>query len=174
MQYLEIILHAAVWWPGMKWVLSKLNNALQAAAGILVTGQQLWAEACSLGGSHVILGSSGVQQYIAALGHVRFVARSVDAALCCGAASSPSVEAELCRALAQCEDAWQQSLSGTLLKLLHRLRLSCGSEIRRASSHLLAFRKQRPLTSTRKAANQKRSSADTLILGDWTRRFCGC
>ncbi len=85
---------------------------VQAAASILVHGQQLWAEACSLGSPGIALGCSEVQQYIAALAHVRFVACAVDAALCCGAAAAPSVEAELCRALAQCEEAWQQPPSG--------------------------------------------------------------
>ncbi len=90
----------------------RVHWLVQAAAGILVNGQQLWTEACSLGSPGIALGCSEVQQYVAGLAHVRFVACAVDAALCCGAASAPSVEAELCRALAQCEDAWQQCPSG--------------------------------------------------------------
>ena len=58
------------------------------------------------------LSSLQLQQYVAALGHVRFAASAVDAALCYGAVSAPSVAAELCRALAQCENAWQQSAPG--------------------------------------------------------------
>ena len=81
-------------------------------AEVLGSGQQLWAEACSLGSPFSALGSLPLQQYVAALGHVRFAASAVDAALCCGALSAPSVEAELCRALSQCEDAWQQCAPG--------------------------------------------------------------
>ena len=81
-------------------------------AEVLGSGQQLWAEACSLGSPSSALGSLPLQQYVAALGHVRFAASAVDAALCCGALSAPSVEAELCRALSQCEDAWQQCAPG--------------------------------------------------------------
>ena len=88
---------------------------MQAAAGILVSGQQLWAEACSLGSPDDALGDMGMQRYIAALGHVRFVACAMHAALCCGATSAPSVEAELCRTLAQCEEAWQQATCGECL-----------------------------------------------------------
>ena len=101
---------------------------MQAAAGILVAGQQLWAEACLLGSLGSALDCRDVQQYLAALAHVRFVGCAVDAALCCGAASAPSMEAELCRALAQCEEAWQQSPSGMCsLSILHGLIL-CGTE----------------------------------------------
>jgi hypothetical protein len=88
---------------------------MQAAAGILVSGQQLWAEACLLGSPDDALGDMGMQQYIAALGHVRFVACAMHAALCCGATSAPSVEAELCRTLAQSEEAWRQATSGECL-----------------------------------------------------------
>ena len=77
-----------------------------------MTGQRLWTEACSLGNLGTALGCIEVQHYLADLAHVRFAACAVDAALCCGAASAPSVEAELCRALAECEEAWQQSPSG--------------------------------------------------------------
>ena len=81
-------------------------------ARVLGSGQQLWAEACSLSSPYSALGSLPLQQYVAALGHVRFAAIAVDAALCCGALSAPSVEAELCRALAQCENTWQQAAPG--------------------------------------------------------------
>ena len=81
-------------------------------ARVLGSGQQLWADACSLGSPYSALHSPPLQRYVAALGHVRFAASAVDAALCCGALSAPSVEAELCRALAHCEDAWQQSAPG--------------------------------------------------------------
>lgn len=87
----------------------------------MVNGQQLWAEACSLGSPDAVLGDIGMQQYIAALGHVRFVACAVHAALCCGATSAPSVEAELCRTLAQCEEAWQHAIIGEAVISLERL-----------------------------------------------------
>ncbi len=84
-----------------------------------MSGQHLWAETCSLGNAEESLGCSEMQHYLAALAHVRFVARAVDAALCCGATSAPSVEAELCRSLAQCEDAWTQTSAGKGLTLKH-------------------------------------------------------
>ncbi len=85
---------------------------MQAAASILARGQQLWEEGCSLGSSGAALSDSSMQRYIAALGHVHFVAYAVHAALCCGATSVPSVEAELCRTLAQCEEAWHHASLG--------------------------------------------------------------
>ena len=90
---------------------------MQAAAGLLELGSQLWSEACSAPGScEQLLSSDSWQRYITALGHVYFVALVVRAAAERAAGLGHEDDSSFARQLAKgwqrCDGHWQLALQG--------------------------------------------------------------